>query len=422
MRALHLVVAAGVVALCGPVAACSAKAPVTSSPTVTDGATSQPQPATVTVTATSPPISTADSPSSTPTTTASPASWAEVAKLAKPAIVRIDVVTCDARWMGSGFVVGDHLVMTANHVAAGASAITLQYADGVTRARVVGLDPKTDSALLRTDDPITDKALPLARALPDLGESVGVLGFPLQTYELRFNEGSVSGLHQPISYDGGPEIDAMVTDSAINGGNSGGPVLDATGRVIGLVSGHRLWVAGARSPEPAQGQGYLIPGPDLATNLDRWRSQPDQPLADCSDPYDAAGAERTIDVNVSSDDRVAPDIARSLLVHGEAINTGNYDAAWQVFTSRMQRKLQSVGSWSAGLGTSYWKGISIQKVTGAADDAKVVRTILRTEQSAENGHDGQTCSVWVIDYGMVRVSGAWLINSAKSPSGPPSAC
>ena len=50
MRALHLMVAAGVVALCGPVAACSTKVPVTSSPTVTDGATSQPQPATVTVT------------------------------------------------------------------------------------------------------------------------------------------------------------------------------------------------------------------------------------------------------------------------------------------------------------------------------------------------------------------------------------
>ncbi|WP_156035266.1 S1C family serine protease [Terrabacter tumescens] len=373
------------------------------------------------MTASAPPTSTAESPSPTPTSTASPASWAEVAKQAKPAVVRIDVVTCDARWMGSGFVVGDHLVMTANHVAAGASAITLQFADGVTRARIVGLDPTTDSALLRTDDAITDKALPLARALPDLGESVGVLGFPLQTYELRFTEGSVSGLHEPVSYDGGPEIDAMVTDSAINGGNSGGPVLDSSGKVIGLVSGHRLWVTGDRSPEPAQGQGYLIPGTDLATNLDRWRSLPEQPLADCGDPYDAAGAERTIEVNVASDDAVASDIARSLLVHGEAINTGNYDAAWQVFTRRMQRKLQSVDSWSAGLGTSYWKGISIQRVTGSAA-AKVVRTILRTEQSAENGHDGQTCSVWVIDYGMIRVAGAWLINSAKSPSGPPTAC
>ena len=67
-------------------------------------------------------------------------------------MVRIDVLACDARWMGSGFVVGDHLVMTANHVAEGASAITVQTSDGVTRARVVGLDPDTDSALLRTED------------------------------------------------------------------------------------------------------------------------------------------------------------------------------------------------------------------------------------------------------------------------------
>ena len=45
-----------------------------------------------------------------------------------------------------------------------------------------------------------------------------------------------------------------------------------------------------------------------------------------------------------------------------------------------------------------------------------------TEQSRANGHDGQTCSVWIIDYGMKQSDGGWLIDSAKSPSGPPTAC
>ncbi|WP_374971023.1 S1C family serine protease [Terrabacter sp. BE26] len=345
-----------------------------------------------------------------------------MAKSAKPAIVRIDVATCDSRGMGSGFVVGDHLVMTANHVAAGASALTLQFPGGVTRARVVGLDPQTDSALLRTDAAITNRALPLKPNLPDLGESVAVLGFPLETYELRFTDGSVSGLHQNVKYDpNGPEIDAMVTDSAINPGNSGGPVLDRQGQVVGLVSGHRLWVSGDGSPEPAQGQGYVVPSPDLATNLERWRSKPDLPLVKCGETYDAAGADRTIQVNIDSDDPVAQDIARSLSVHGDGINSGNYEAAWQVLTSRMQRTLGSVESWSAALATSYWTAIAIERVTGTGD-VRVVRVHLKTEQSSDHGYHGQTCSDWTIDYGMRQSRGGWLIDSAKTPEGPPTAC
>ncbi|MDN5767471.1 MAG: serine protease [Humibacillus sp.] len=403
--------------LCGALVACSGAAPPPPG-TPANGLPTTPAPVTVTVTAT--PSEQSSTTTGTPTTTA-PATWPQIAKGAKPAVVRIDVVTCDARWMGSGFVVGKNLVMTANHVAQGASAITVQYADGVTRARVVGLDPTTDSALLRTEDPVTDQPLQLSTKVPDLGESVAVLGFPLQTYELRFTEGSLSGLHEPVTYDGGPEIDAMVTDTAINGGNSGGPALDDTGQVIGLVSGQLLWVAGRDTPAPAQGQGYIIPAAALVKNLDRWRAQPDQPPTSCGNTLDAGGSENPITVDIPSDDPVATDIARSLLVHGEAINTGNYEAAWQVFTSRMHQKLGTVRSWSSGLGTSYWRGISVQKVSGTGD-ARTARTVLMTEQASANGHQGQTCSIWVLDYGMKRVDGGWLINSVNSPAGAPKPC
>lgn len=404
--------------LCGDLVACSSVAPPPPGTPVSGMATT-PAPVTVTVTAT-PSDQPSTTTSSTPTT-AAPATWPQIAKAAKPAVVRIDVVTCDARWMGSGFVVGKNLVMTANHVAQGASAITVQYPDGVTRARVVGLDPTTDSALLRTEDPVTDQPLQLRSKVPDLGESVAVLGFPLQTYELRFTEGSLSGLHEPVRYDGGPEIDAMVTDTAINGGNSGGPALDDTGQVIGLVSGQLLWVTGRDTPAPAQGQGYIIPSAALVKNLDRWRAQPDQPPTSCGNTLDAGGSENPITVDIPSDNPVATDIARSLLVHGEAINTGNYEAAWQVFTSRMHQKLGNVRTWSSGLGTSYWRGISVQKVSGTGD-ARTARTVLMTEQASENGHQGQTCSIWVLDYGMKRVDGGWLINSVNSPAGAPKPC
>lgn len=421
MRSRTALCAAGTVVTCVVLVACSTSSPPATGGGAASGSATPPAPVTVTVTSTAPPTTPAEKPSPAPTSAVGPASWSDVAKAAKRAIVRIDVATCDARWMGTGFVVGDHLVMTANHVAAGASAITLQYAGGVTSARVVGLDPQTDSALLRTDAPITDHALGLTPNLPDLGESVAVLGFPLATYELRFTDGSVSGLHERVHYGNGPDIDAMVTDSAINPGNSGGPVLDGKGKVVGLVSGQLLWVTGDRTAEPAQGQGYVVPSPALASNLERWRSKPDLPLAKCGNTYDPSGATRAIDVTVNPSDPVAQDIARSLVVHGDAINAGNYEAAWQVFSSRMRSKMGNVESWSSGLGSSYWNAITIQRLTGTGDTA-LVRTVLRTEQSAANGHDGQTCSVWVMDYGMVRSGGGWLIDSAQTPEGPPTAC
>jgi serine protease Do len=425
MRALPLPKAVTLVVVTLAVSIAAACTKAEKAPTEPPSATSVVQPATVTVTASAPRTSTARAPEPSTSTSQSTATegatgWPAVTKRAAPDVVRIDVLTCDSRWMGSGFVVGDHLVMTANHVAAGASAITVQTSTGVTRARVVGLDPTTDSALLRTDAALGDTPLELRTEMPALGESLAVLGYPLSTYELRFTEGAVSGLHEPVSYNGGPQIDAMVTDSAINGGNSGGPALDTAGRVVGLVSGHRLWVVGASDePTPAQGQGYLIPAADLARNLARWRAQPAQPLDSCGAPTSPEGA--AIQVDVTAADPAAQDIARSLLVHGEAINTSNYEAAWQVFTPRMQRRLGGLDSWAPGLDTSFWKGISIQKVTGS-QTSKVARTVLVTEQDSSRGHDGQTCSVWVIDYGMKLTDGAWLIDSTKTPQGPPTSC
>ena len=359
-------------------------------------------------------------PTSATPTTAVAAAWPDVTRAAAPAVVRLDVLACDQRWMGSGFVVGDHLVMTANHVAAGASAITVQSSRGVTSADVVGLDPTTDSALLRTKDAVAAHPLAFERADAQLAEPLAVLGFPLEAYELRFTEGSLSGLHEPAEINGEP-IDVMITDSAINPGNSGGPVLDQQGKVIGLVSARRLWVSGAPDSQPASGQGYIIRASDLARNVSRWRAADPQPSEDCGDPYDSQGAARTIDVRVDSTASDAPDIARSLLVHGDAINSGTYDAAWQVFTPHMQHVLKDVDSWSSGLDTSYWTRISVENVSGQGD-RRVARTVVTTEQDAQFGRDGQTCSVWVFDYSVVRSEGGWLIDAAKLPSGPPTAC
>lgn len=64
----------------------------------------------------------------------------------------------------------------------------------MTTAEVVGLDPACDSALLRTKSRLPG-TLRLLDGLPAWAEELGALGFPLETYELRFSKGMVSGLH-----------------------------------------------------------------------------------------------------------------------------------------------------------------------------------------------------------------------------------
>lgn len=358
----------------------------------------------------------------TPTTTATtrPATWTDTVAAVRKSVARLDVLSCDSRWMGSGFEVGDHLLMTANHVVDGASAITVQSGEVITTGQVVGRDPATDSALIRTKDRLPGKALHLLDGLPSLAEEIEVLGFPLWTYELSVTRGIVSSLREPVDFTG-YDMKVIVTDTAINGGNSGGPAIDLAGRVVGLVSGKRVWVTGEVDQGAAEGRGYIVPSSDVVGNLDRWRAAEPLPLESCGDPIAPPGDESSINVKVNSDNALAPEIARSLVVHGEAINWGNYEAAWQVFTPAMQRAMGSVEKWSSGLSSSVWSDLAVNTVSVTGGQASV-GAILVTRQDAADGHNGQTCSVWDMTYTMVSENGAWLIDKVKASPGSPTAC
>jgi serine protease Do len=135
---------------------------------------------------------------------------------------------------GSGFVVeADGHVLTNYHVIEGAERVTVKLADGRSlRARVVGVDPPTDIALIKVD---VDTPLPVA-PLGDsdrlrVGEWVCAIGNPL-AYEHTVTVGVVSYLGRKL-YDA--SLDNYIqTDAAINFGNSGGPLINARGEVIGI--------------------------------------------------------------------------------------------------------------------------------------------------------------------------------------------
>ncbi len=141
---------------------------------------------------------------------------------------------------GSGFVLDSagH-VITNEHVVAGGGTIKIQFWDGSSySAKLVGVDKSTDVAVLKVSAP-SSKLHPLSFAdssKVSVGDGVVAIGAPFGLQE-TVTSGIVSALHRQMTAPNNFTIDDSIqTDAAINHGNSGGPLLDTQGRVIGITS------------------------------------------------------------------------------------------------------------------------------------------------------------------------------------------
>jgi len=142
--------------------------------------------------------------------------------------------------LGSGFVIdkSGHIV-TNYHVVQGARKVEVSFSNHESLpARIVGADPSTDIAILQVST--SARALtPLALGNSDavqVGDQVLAIGNPFGL-DRTATAGIVSALQRPIQAPNGDEIDHVIqTDAALNHGNSGGPLLDAEGEVIGVNS------------------------------------------------------------------------------------------------------------------------------------------------------------------------------------------
>jgi len=154
----------------------------------------------------------------------------DVAALVGDAVVRIETDLGS----GSGFVIAsDGEILTNNHVITDAEEITVLFKDGSEyTATVLGRDMVLDLAVLS----IEASGLPTLRfgdiSQTPQGAEVVVAGYPLGTAGLTITKGLVSA----VTEDTGRNIKWIQTDSAVNPGNSGGPLLDLRGRVVGVVS------------------------------------------------------------------------------------------------------------------------------------------------------------------------------------------
>lgn len=175
-----------------------------------------------------------------PSPPSSSLSPADIYRRAAPGVVEISTFRSfgGAAGTGSGFVVDKGgAIVTAAHVVDGASTVAVRLASGRdAQARVLGADQSSDIALLRVDVPQAELH-PLSLGDSDavsVGDPVVAIGNPLGL-ERSLTAGVVSGLDRTIESPSGATIaGAIQTDAALNPGNSGGPLVDAQGRVIGV--------------------------------------------------------------------------------------------------------------------------------------------------------------------------------------------
>jgi S1-C subfamily serine protease len=160
-----------------------------------------------------------------------------VAESVGPAVVRVEAQANGRGGTGSGVIISsDGLVLTNSHVVQGATSARLTTPDQLTfEARVIGDDPHTDLALLHAH---THATLPVA-AIGDSktlkpGHLVIAIGNPLG-FESTVTAGVVSALGRSLRARSGRLIDDVIqTDAALNPGNSGGPLVNSRGEVVGI--------------------------------------------------------------------------------------------------------------------------------------------------------------------------------------------
>jgi len=202
---------------------------------------------------------------------------AQIAKLDSKSVVEIDAVQSSgsssfgsgsgsSEAEGTGWVYdtnGD--IVTNDHVVDGASSVTVKFPDGSSyKATIVGTDISTDLAVVHVDAPAS-KLVPLQLAdssQVQVGDSVVAIGNPFGL-DNTVTSGIVSAVDRQISAPDQAEtpiVGAIQTDAAINHGNSGGPLLNMKGQVIGITS--QIQSDGGGN----EGVGFAIPS-DLVRTI-----------------------------------------------------------------------------------------------------------------------------------------------------------
>jgi S1-C subfamily serine protease len=376
------------------------------SPASTSG-TGPPNPASASTPGTTRPQKTA-TPSPTRT---SPTDFASIYQAESSGVVRIEVVGCGDAGIGTGFLLSPTLVATVDHVTTDSAVISLIDGGQRTTGTVIGNDPTQDLALIRASKALTGHALTLARSTPSVGSRVAAIGFPIGD-PITLTVGDISGLDRNITIDGTGRSGLIETDTPLNPGNSGGPLLNLDGNVVGLVDAGRTG---------ANGIAYAVPAAAAQVAFQQWQNTP-QPVhpASCPNPLGPSAAASP-NLPAPSDkgvaDQDAEGVAAAFNTYFNGINTGNYSAAWAVLTPRLQGEM-GYNHFQTGDSTTYDSAINVLAATDDGNGVVHVSLAFNSIQAPANGPNGEACDNWTLAYTLLKnPDSTWQIDATEPING-----
>lgn len=179
-------------------------------------------------------------------------------------VVCITVEASGKTGAGTGFIISnDGYIMTCAHVVEGATAISVTLNNTTSyEAKLVGSDSQQDFAIIKIE-PGEDPLVPVVlgdSGILTVGDNVTVIGNALGTLANTLTTGVVSALDRAITMSDGSVMRLMQTDCTINSGNSGGPMFNQYGEVIGIVNAkYSSSTYGSSGNASIEGIGFAIP-------------------------------------------------------------------------------------------------------------------------------------------------------------------
>ena len=337
-----------------------------------------------------------------------PPTLAALVGSASNGVVRIETTACEL-WgggSGSGFLVDDDLVATVAHVVDGARTVSLRTTDGVIRGEVIGSDPDREVALVRAVRPLGGHEFVFASESPEVTDQVAVLGFP-RGLPLTTTLGSVSALDRRVEFETQSLAGLIQTDAAINSGNSGGPMINEQGEVVGLVEAMY---------GDSEGLAYAVPASDARQLISAWADSPDVAQGVECPP----ATEEVISIESIHPD--APALAEAFYAFVEGINEEWYEESWSSLTGRRRGAYGSLEDFAREQSTSTITDFVLEKASRKDETSDTADVRFTSTQDPAYGPDGQPCSQWHLRYTMRMDSGRWLVDAAKNLGDSPVAC
>ena len=211
--------------------------------------------------------------SSTPTTEATSTtvgSTAELVERVSSSVVRLDVTACDGEYVGAGFLIDETHIVTVAHNVVGAESVIAELGDEVGIPQLIGVDEERDIALLRSDIPMGSVYLDLEGGESAVGDDLFVFGFPLGL-DLTVTRGILSNAN--VELEGEPLLRSLQIDAAASPGNSGGPVVNGEGELVGILRS---------GMEGYEGLNFATKVSSIARLVESWIGNPNAAFAECA--------------------------------------------------------------------------------------------------------------------------------------------